>query len=64
MLVLQRVRRETVIAVNPGGCVIPTVLAIYKLGYPLATDWLICWNPAKLLVDPQPRPYAEFDRVE
>jgi len=62
--VLQRVRRETEIAVNLGGCVIPTVLAIYQLAYPLVTDWPICRNPAKLLVDPQPRPYAEFDRVE
>lgn len=29
----QRVRRETVIAVNLGGCVIPTGLAIYQLAY-------------------------------
>jgi len=35
---LQRVRRETVIAVNLGGCVIPTVLAIYQLAYLLATE--------------------------
>jgi len=34
---LQRVRRETVIAVNLGGCVIPTGLAIYQLAYLLAT---------------------------
>ncbi len=28
---LRRVRRETVIAVNVGGCVIPTALAVYEL---------------------------------
>lgn len=33
---LQRVRRETIIAVNLGGCVIPTGLALYQLIY-LAT---------------------------
>jgi len=36
--VLRRVRRETVIAVNLGGCVIPTVLAIYQLAYLLVTE--------------------------
>ena len=30
---LRRVRRETVVAVNVGGCVVPTGLAIYELGF-------------------------------
>src|SRR5262249_19869156 len=30
---LARTRRETIIAVNIGGCVIPTLLAIYEFGY-------------------------------
>ena len=31
-----RARRETIIAVNVGGCVIPTLVAIYELGYIVA----------------------------
>ncbi len=33
---LQRVRRETVIAVNVGGCLIPVGLAVYEMGYALS----------------------------
>ena len=30
---LKRTRRETIVAVNLGGCVIPTALAVYELAY-------------------------------
>lgn len=33
---LVRMRRETIIAVNVGGCVIPTAIAIYEFGHILA----------------------------
>lgn len=34
-----RVRRETIIAVNVGGCVIPVALAIYELFHLLSAGW-------------------------
>lgn len=37
--VLQQVRRETVIAVNVGGCVIPVTLAIYETAHIVAAGW-------------------------
>jgi uncharacterized membrane protein len=41
----QRIRQDTVIAVNVGGCLIPTGLAIYEMGYlsfdsPQSIPWL------------------------
>jgi uncharacterized membrane protein len=36
---LRRVRRETVIAVNVGGCMIPTALAAYETGYVASEGW-------------------------
>lgn len=36
---LQRVRRETVIAVNVGGCLIPVTLAIYETAHVTTTGW-------------------------
>ena len=36
---LQRVRRETVVAVNFGGCVVPTALALYELAYLAIAGW-------------------------
>lgn len=38
---LQRVRRETVVAVNLGGCVIPTLVAIYEIGQLLMNGWTL-----------------------
>lgn len=35
---MRRVRRDTVIAVNVGGCLIPLALAIYEAAYLLAAD--------------------------
>jgi uncharacterized membrane protein len=35
---LRRVRAETVVAVNVGGCVIPVALAVYETAYVLARD--------------------------
>ena len=35
----QRVRRETVIAVNVGGCLIPVALAVYETGHLVMTGW-------------------------
>jgi len=35
---LQRVQRETVIAINVGGCIIPTGLALYEIGYLMASN--------------------------
>lgn len=34
-----RVRRETIIAVNVGGCVIPVALAVYELFHLMAAGW-------------------------
>lgn len=36
---LQRVRQETVIAVNLGGCLIPAALAVYETAHLLAEGW-------------------------
>ena len=36
---LRRVRRETVIAVNVGGCVIPVVLALYETAQLMIGNW-------------------------
>jgi uncharacterized membrane protein len=36
---LQRVRRETVIAVNLGGCLIPTMVAVYEIWQLLLVSW-------------------------
>jgi Protein of unknown function (DUF1614) len=36
---LQRVRRENVIAVNVGGCLIPIALALYEAGHLMAAWW-------------------------
>lgn len=38
---LRRVRRETVIAVNVGGCIIPTGLAAYELLHLVALGWAV-----------------------
>jgi uncharacterized membrane protein len=35
----QQVRRETVIAVNVGGCIIPVTLAIYETAHVMAAGW-------------------------
>ena len=35
----QRVRRDTVIAVNVGGCLIPVALALYETGHLMAAGW-------------------------
>jgi uncharacterized membrane protein len=40
---IRRIRRETVIAVNVGGCLIPTGLAIYELAYLAAVDPSTLW---------------------
>jgi uncharacterized membrane protein len=37
--VLHRVRRETVIAVNVGGCLIPVTLAIYETAHVITMGW-------------------------
>jgi uncharacterized membrane protein len=37
--VLQQVRRETVIAVNVGGCLIPVALAMYETAHLLTAGW-------------------------
>lgn len=36
---LQRVRRETIVAVNLGGCVIPTMVAIYEMFQLVMDSW-------------------------
>jgi len=36
---LRRVRRETVIAVNVGGCIIPVGLALYETAHLMAGNW-------------------------
>jgi len=36
---LMQVRRETVIAVNVGGCLIPVMLAVYETAHLLAAGW-------------------------
>ena len=36
---LQRERRETVIAVNVGGCLIPVALAVYETAHLVTEDW-------------------------
>jgi uncharacterized membrane protein len=36
---LQRVRRETVIAVNVGGCIIPVALAVYETAHLVMAGW-------------------------
>jgi len=38
---LRRVRRETIIAVNVGGCLIPTALALYELVHLAESAWPI-----------------------
>jgi len=43
---LQRVRRETVIAVNLGGCIIPVGLAIYEFAALIASDVHFLWAVA------------------
>jgi Protein of unknown function (DUF1614) len=35
----QRVRRDTIIAVNVGGCLIPLALALYETGHLMAAGW-------------------------
>ena len=35
----QRVRQDTVIAVNVGGCLIPVALAVYETAHLMATGW-------------------------
>jgi uncharacterized membrane protein len=35
----QRVRRDTIIAVNVGGCLIPVALALYETGHLMAAGW-------------------------
>ena len=35
----QRVRRDTIIAVNVGGCLIPVALALYETGHLMAVGW-------------------------
>lgn len=35
---LQRIQRETILAVNVGGCVIPAMLALYEIGQLLAQE--------------------------
>ncbi len=37
--VLQQVRRETVIAVNIGGCLIPVTLAVYETAHVITAGW-------------------------
>jgi uncharacterized membrane protein len=41
---LQRVRRETIIAVNVGGCVIPGLLALYEIVRLLADSWTYAFS--------------------
>ncbi len=36
---LRRVRRETIIAVNVGGCLIPVALAVYETAHLMAAGW-------------------------
>lgn len=38
---LRRVRRETVIAVNVGGCVVPTALAVYETAHVASEGWVV-----------------------
>ncbi|MGQ0695969.1 MAG: DUF1614 domain-containing protein [Nitrospiraceae bacterium] len=35
----QRIRRDTIIAVNVGGCLIPVALAVYETAHLIATGW-------------------------
>ncbi len=35
----QRVRRDTIIAINVGGCLIPVALALYETGHLMAAGW-------------------------
>ena len=37
----QRVQRETIVAVNLGGCVIPTLVAIYEIGQLVMDAWTL-----------------------
>jgi len=37
----QRVRRETIVAVNLGGCIIPTMVAIYEIGQLVMEAWTL-----------------------
>jgi len=37
----QRVQRETIVAVNLGGCVIPTLVAIYEIGQLVTDAWTL-----------------------
>ncbi len=43
---LRRVRRETIIAVNLGGCIVPTALVLYELAYLGALGWPALWRVA------------------
>jgi len=38
---LQRVRQETIVAVNLGGCIIPTMVAIYEIGQLVMDAWTL-----------------------
>jgi uncharacterized membrane protein len=46
---MQRTHHQTVIAVNVGGCLIPTALAVYQLAHKLSWRWRL---PAPLTVLP------------
>jgi uncharacterized membrane protein len=37
----QQVRRETIVAVNLGGCVIPTLVALYEIGHLMNEDGML-----------------------
>ncbi len=39
----QRVRRETIVAVNLGGCIIPTMVAIYEIGQLIMEAWTLLY---------------------
>lgn len=41
---LRRMRRVTIIAVNVGGCLVPTALAIYELIWLARTDFSMLWS--------------------
>ncbi len=41
---LRRVRRQTIIAVNVGGCIVPTALVLYELAYLGLLGWPALWR--------------------